>query len=120
MTSLPARLASLIALLLPCVAAAADWPGFRGPQVNGVSEERGLPLKWGEKENVVWKALLPGPGVSSPIVLGDRVFVTCSSGYGGKEKGDMKKLRRHLVCINRKTVRRSPRSGSCSSSFATL
>src|SRR5262249_58696910 len=82
--------------------AAADWPGFRGPHGTGVSQETGLPVHWGEKENVVWKTRLPGPGASSPIVWGDRVFVTCYSGYGeGKSQpGDMEQLRRYLVSLD--------------------
>jgi outer membrane protein assembly factor BamB len=105
MTTRPPRcLAALALALLPCAVAAADWPAFRGPRGDGTADERGLPLKWSEKENVVWKARLPGHGVSSPVVLGDRVLVTCYSGYGGKEKGgDMTKLRRHLVCLDRNT-----------------
>jgi outer membrane protein assembly factor BamB len=52
----------------------------------------------------VWKARLPGRGASSPIILGDRVYVTCYSGYGtGREDAsDPKKLVRHLVCLDRK------------------
>lgn len=51
---------------------------------------------------MLWKADLPGPGTSSPIVIGERVFVTCYSGYGDEQGGtDPLKLQRHLVCINR-------------------
>ena len=50
-----------------------------------------------------WKLELPGRGVSSPIIVGDKVFVTCYSGYGmgGDEEGKLEDLKRHLVCINR-------------------
>ena len=99
-----ARLTSLSVLaLLPYAAAAGDWPGFRGPHGTGVSDERGLPTTWSAKEGIAWKAPLPGPGSSSPVVWGDRVLLTCWSGYGdGKNKpGDMANLRRHLVCFDR-------------------
>jgi hypothetical protein len=81
----------------------ADWPQFRGPDGRGVSESTGLPLTWSAKENVVWKTTLPGPGSSSPIVVGDRVFVTCYSGYGvrGSGPGEMSQLRLHVVCVDR-------------------
>lgn len=96
-------LASLLlfpSALLP----AADWTGFRGPTGQGISEEKGLPVKWSSTENVVWKVDLPGPGSSSPITVGDKIFVTCYSGYGLKpNEGDQKDLRRHLLCFNRKT-----------------
>ncbi len=94
---------ALVALLAFVSTTAADWPGFRGPNGLAVSTERGLPIKWGPNENVLWKAKLPGPGSSSPIVVGERVFVTCYSGYGEVpgQRGDMAKLTRHLVCLDR-------------------
>ena len=94
----------LAALLLPAaLLSAADWSGFRGPTGQGISEETGLPVKWSSTENIVWKVDLPGPGASSPITVGDKVFVTCYSGYGLKaNEGDQKDLRRHLLCFNRK------------------
>lgn len=58
---------------------AADWRQFRGNESNPVSESP-LPTTWSETENTAWKADLPGRGVSSPIVVGDRVIVTASSG----------------------------------------
>jgi outer membrane protein assembly factor BamB len=81
---------------------AADWTGFRGPGGQGVSTETDVPSKWSSTENIAWKAELPGPGASSPITLGDRVFVTCYSGYGLKpNEGDQKNLVRHLLCLDR-------------------
>ena len=63
-----------------CLSAAADWPGFRGTDGTSVAPGASLPLTWSEKENVAWKAELPGRGVSGPIVVGGRVFVTASDG----------------------------------------
>jgi outer membrane protein assembly factor BamB len=85
-------------------AAAADWPQFRGPAGLGVAPkaEPGLPTQWDEQTNLAWKVELPGPGASSPIVVGDRVLVTCYSGYGvPKQAGDIADLRRHLLCFDR-------------------
>src|SRR5688572_5052063 len=59
-----------------------DWPCFRGPNRDGTSTDRGLPLEWGDTKNIVWKTRLPGAGASSPITFGDRIYVTCYSGYG--------------------------------------
>jgi len=59
---------------------AGDWPQWRGPSSNGVSSETGLPVDWGVDTNIVWKAALDGLGGSSPIVAGDRVFVTSQIG----------------------------------------
>lgn len=61
---------------------ADDWPQWRGPLASGVSAEQGLPARWSDTENVAWKAPLPGLGISSPIVFGERVFVTSQAGNG--------------------------------------
>ena len=54
----------------------ARWPGWRGPNGQGVALEAKVPLEWSETKNIVWKTELPGRGHSSPIVWGDRIFVT--------------------------------------------
>lgn len=55
---------------------AQDWPQFRGPSGQGVSEARGLPLEWSESKNIAWKVPVPGSGWSSPVVGGGRVWLT--------------------------------------------
>jgi hypothetical protein len=93
----------LLVGLLAGTAGASDWPGFRGAGGLGVSPDKDLPVKWTAKDNVTWKVKLPGPGSSSPIVVGNKVFVTCYSGYGTGDKGGTpEKLRRHLLCLDRK------------------
>jgi outer membrane protein assembly factor BamB len=71
----------LFALLMtPCLALADDnWPQWRGPNQNGVADARDLPETWSETENIVWKTPLPSWSGSSPIVWGDKVFVTSPS-----------------------------------------
>jgi len=83
----------------------ADWPRFRGEDGSGISQEAGLPVEWSEKEGLLWKVDLPGPGSSSPIVSRDRIFVTCYSGYGlnQRDPGDQKSLKRHVVCVEPKS-----------------
>jgi outer membrane protein assembly factor BamB len=56
--------------------APANWPQFRGPGALGVSDHPNLPDRWSTNENVAWKIEVPGRGWSSPIVWGERVFVT--------------------------------------------
>jgi outer membrane protein assembly factor BamB len=56
--------------------AAEDWPQFRGPTGQGVSTEVELPVQWSESTNVRWKVEVPGSGWSSPVVAGDRVWLT--------------------------------------------
>lgn len=82
---------------------AADWPRFRGPNGTGIAgDDTPAPTTWSPTKNLKWKVKLPGPGASSPIVVGGRVFVTCYSGYGvARGQGEMKDLKRHLVCVDR-------------------
>jgi len=82
---------------------AEDWPQFRGPRSNNVSVDQSIPTRWSETENLAWQVDLPGAGSSSPIVIGDRIYVTCYSGYGipSGSAGDINKLTRHLVAIHR-------------------
>ncbi len=76
---MPSSLLSLLCLLCLFV---ADWPQFRGPTGQGVSEERGLPLTWSENKNVRWKVAIPGRGWSSPVVQGDRIWLTTATEEG--------------------------------------
>jgi hypothetical protein len=69
------RLALLLVVLLGSGLEAEDWPRFRGPNGSGVSDTTGLPVEFGPGKNVVWKVELPY-SYSSPIVVGERVFVT--------------------------------------------
>lgn len=71
------RLKLLAALAtLATSALAADWPMWRGPRGDGSSAEIDVPLRWSRTENIAWTTPIPGKGHSSPIVFGDRVFVT--------------------------------------------
>lgn len=82
---------------------AGDWPRFRGPNGTGVSTDPdALPDSIQAPETLAWKTPLPGAGVSCPITAGDRVFVTCYSGYGVDRSapGDMQALKRHIVCLS--------------------
>jgi outer membrane protein assembly factor BamB len=96
----------LATLTATSVAAAADWPRFRGPDGRGIGDAP-VPLAWAADKNLRWKAALPGPGSSSPVVHGPDVFLTCYSGYGVPDAapGDSAKLVRHLLCIDRATGR---------------
>ena len=71
--------------------ARADWPQFRGPGSLGVVEDERLPTKWSETENVIWKTPVGGMAWSSPIVCGDRIFLTTVMSEG-KEKSPKKGL----------------------------
>lgn len=86
------------------VGQAADWSRFRGPNGSAVSDAHGVPTDWSDSTNLAWKTELPGPGSSSPIIVGDRVFVTCYSGYGTGRgaAGNIKQLERHLICVSLK------------------
>ena len=83
---------------------AEDWTRFRGLDAAGVSE-KAAPTEWSSKKNLKWKAELPGAGVSCPIIVGEKVFLTCYSGYGldRREPGEIDDLKRHVVCFERST-----------------
>jgi outer membrane protein assembly factor BamB len=70
----------------------ADWPHWRGPAASGVAGRERLPLQWSAAQNVAWKAALTGAGVSTPIVSGDRVFVTSQIGAGVRREGNHPRL----------------------------
>ncbi len=105
----PASRFGLAASLLLASAAsgfASDWPRFRGPNGTGVSPDAApAPVTWSPTEHVRWRVPLAGAGVSSPVIVGDKVFVTSYSGYGldRRDPGDQKNLKRHLQCLDRKT-----------------
>lgn len=86
-----------------CVLLGADWPQFRGPDGTAVSSDQGVPTTWSATENIAWKTALPGAGSASPIVVGDKIVLTCYSGYGvdQDQPGEPAQLVRHLVCLAR-------------------
>lgn len=84
----------LISLFLfTATLSAGNWPSWRGPSGDGISPEKNVPTKWSATENIAWKQPIAGDGHSSPIVWGDRIFLTTSL----TEKNE-----RHLLCLNRR------------------
>jgi outer membrane protein assembly factor BamB len=83
----------------------ADWNRFRGPDGLGSSADRGLPTEWSSSKNVAWKTKLPGAGTSSPIVVGNRIYLTSYSGYALSvdKPGDIENLSRQVLCLDRAT-----------------
>ena len=71
---------------------AADWPQWRGPRGHGVAPDRTLPVRWSATDNIAWKAPLGGVGVSTPIVSGDRLYVTSQVGAGVRRSGNHPRL----------------------------
>ncbi|MBI5801541.1 MAG: PQQ-binding-like beta-propeller repeat protein [Verrucomicrobia bacterium] len=100
-TRCSATFAVLFATLSTTLAADADWPRFRGPNGSGIAAGAQPPTTWSDVQNLKWKTGLPGPGTSSPIAVGDRVFVTCWSGPG--VTGGKNLLSRELVCVDRES-----------------
>jgi outer membrane protein assembly factor BamB len=74
-------------LLLACAAIgtlyAENWPQWRGPQLNGVSGEKGLPIQWTPTENIVWKLAMPSRSGATPIIWNDTIFLNVALQDGG-------------------------------------
>ena len=75
-------------------AAAADWANWRGPNHNGSTVAAGLPVKFSKTENIAWKVAMPGPSAATPIILGDKVFVSST---------DPKAKELLALCLDRRT-----------------
>jgi outer membrane protein assembly factor BamB len=86
------RLTFILALIAGASVTAADWPQWRGPNGTGATDESNLPVRWSASQNVRWKAQIGGLGVSTPIVSGDRVFVTSQIGAGVRQAGNHPRL----------------------------
>ncbi|MBP86937.1 MAG: pyrrolo-quinoline quinone [Planctomycetaceae bacterium] len=86
---------TLLSLTVSSFAVGADWLQFRGPNGASVTGDVAPPTKWSETENVAWASDLPGKGVSGPIVVQGRIYLTCASG----EKQD----RLHVLCFDEKS-----------------
>ncbi|WP_425397840.1 PQQ-binding-like beta-propeller repeat protein [Aeoliella sp.] len=96
----------VLLLLVASTATASDWLRFRGDSGTGLSDDaKPLPTTWSDQENLKWKCELPGPGLSSPIIVGDKIFLTCWTGYAAGEgsSDNMDNLKRALVCVDRNT-----------------
>jgi outer membrane protein assembly factor BamB len=72
----------LVAVATAATLSAENWPQWRGPALNGVSTEKGLPIKWSPTENIAWKLAMPGRSGSTPIVWGDRIFLNVGTADG--------------------------------------
>lgn len=88
--SLAAISLAIVALGSPC-RGEANWPRWRGPHENGHSSETDLPVKW-DAHSVAWKVTLPGHGQSSPIIWGERIFLTTAIDNGRE---------RRVLCVDR-------------------
>jgi outer membrane protein assembly factor BamB len=97
-TASPTLFAGLsLMTLASCASTQSNWPQWRGPDHNGVSQSANLPTTWSETEHVVWKTPLPSWSGSTPAVWDDRIFLT-SPNEGTKTEGGPNIL---LICIDK-------------------
>jgi outer membrane protein assembly factor BamB len=109
-----------LALTLGTVASFAEnWPQFRGPTGQGLSVEKNLPLKWSASENVAWKTAIPGESWSSPIVWGDRVFVTTATDNGESCRVLALDRKSGTILWNKEVFKQVPRHKQERNTFAT-
>lgn len=90
--SYTSTLPGILVLILACPATADNWPAWRGPTGQGHCAETNLPLTWSTTENVKWKVAMPAPGNSTPVIWGEKIFITQSN----KEC-----TKRGLMCLDR-------------------
>jgi outer membrane protein assembly factor BamB len=76
----------LVAMATAATLSAENWPQWRGPAKNGVSAEKGLPLKWSTTENITWKVEMPGRSGSTPIIWGETIFLNIGT---ADSRGDL-------------------------------
>ena len=86
------RLPFILFFLISTTQLVADWPQFRGPDGQGHSKEKGVPIQWAEDRNITWKSAVPGQGWSSPVIASNQVWMTAAEAEG-------KSL--HAVCIDK-------------------
>lgn len=91
---------ALILALTPALAA-ENWPHWRGEGGNGVSSQANPPTEWSDSKNVKWKVAIEGLGSGSPVVWGDRVFVTTSATPNGSASRRQEPLAFMLLCLDR-------------------
>jgi outer membrane protein assembly factor BamB len=107
-------------LFLARLAPAQDWPQFRGPTGQGISEERGLPLTWSETKNVRWKVSIPGRGWSSPVIQGDRIWLTTATEEGRSLRAIAVDVKTGAIQQNVEVFRlKSPKLANAKNSFAS-
>ena len=81
----------ILSALIPCFMK-ADWPQFRGPDGQGHSKEKNVPLEWSDEKNVKWKMAVPGKGFSSPVIFNKQIWMTSAENEG-------KSL--HAICLDK-------------------
>ena len=90
---------TIAVLSLGVSALAEDWTNWRGPNYNGATSGKNLPVKFSKTENIAWQTELPGPGAGTPIIVGDRVFLSSARiENAASGKGQLLAL-----CLDRKT-----------------
>lgn len=70
----------LAAVVLGSALLAENWPQWRGPELNGISGEKNLPVKWSPTENIAWKLSMPAWSGSTPVIWGDNIFLNVADG----------------------------------------
>jgi outer membrane protein assembly factor BamB len=69
----------VMAIIAVITVSAENWPAWRGPQANGISGEKNVPLKWSTQENVAWKLAMPSRSGATPIIWGDHIFLNVAT-----------------------------------------
>ena len=110
---------AVLLVLAGGITLAENWPQFRGASGQGVSAEKSLPLKWSVTENVAWKTELPGESWSSPVVWGERVFVTTATDGGESCRVVSLERKTGKILWNHEVFKQVPRRKEGRNTYAT-
>ncbi|MXX12096.1 MAG: PQQ-binding-like beta-propeller repeat protein, partial [Gemmatimonadetes bacterium] len=88
--------------LVPLSVDADNWPQWRGPQQDGVSTAKNLPASWSLEKNIIWKAELPSWSGSTPVIWGDRIFLTSPSPAQRPEEQEPGGPEIYILCLSKK------------------
>lgn len=114
------KITTLLLVLVSCLLSFGEnWNRFRGPTGQGISTEKNLPVFWGRTSNIVWKTEIPGESWSSPIVWGNRVFLTTATDGGVSCRVLCLDAQTGKILWNNEYFKQVPRRKEARNSYAT-
>jgi outer membrane protein assembly factor BamB len=108
-----------ISILFLSILYAENWPQFRGPSGQGISDEKNLPVRWSATDEILWKTEIPGEGYSSPIVFDQNIYITSAEDSGASCRVLCLDLNSGSILWNTEVFRQKPGNKEMRNSYAT-